>query len=94
MNIERKNGVKPNSSRTHGISLSALALSLSIFGLMLTGCATKPTVIAPSCPESTPIPAHLLESDSPAVSDFSKRVQAYLKKVQAFLSESAENKKP
>lgn len=94
MSIEQKNRVKPSNSRTPGMRLSALVLSLSIFGLMLTGCASSPITIAPDCPQPAPIPATLSESDSPAVSDFSKRVQAYLKKVQAFLSESAENKKP
>lgn len=87
MNIERKNGVKPNSLRTHGINLSVLVLSLSIFGLMLTGCATKPTVIAPDCPQPAPIPATLSESDSTAAQNFSKKVQAYLLKVQTWLKE-------
>lgn len=87
MNIERKNGVKPNSSRTHGMRLSALVLSLSICVLTLTGCATKPTVIAPDCPQPAPIPATLSESDSPAAQNFSKKVQAYLLKVQTWLKE-------
>lgn len=85
MNIERKNGVKPNSLRTHGISLSALALSLSIFGLTLTGCASSPTVIAPSCPEPAPIPVALSESDLPAALNYSRKVQAWLTKVQDYL---------
>lgn len=87
MNIERKNGVKPNSSRTHGMRLSALVLSLSICVLMLTGCASKPTVIAPSCPEPAPIPAALSASDLESASDFSERVQSYLARVQSFLAE-------
>lgn len=85
MNIERKNGVKPNSSRTHGMRLSALVLSLSIFGLILTGCASSPTVIAPNCPEPAPIPVALSESDLPAALNYSRKVQAWLTKVQDYL---------
>ena len=94
MSTVQKNRVKPSNSLTPGMRLNALALSLSIFGLMLTGCATKPTVIAPSCPEPTPIPAHISESDSPAVQSYSQKVQTYLSKVQAFLNESAESTTP
>ena len=87
MSTEQKNNRKPNSLRTHGISLSALALSLSIFGLTLTGCASWPTVIAPSCPEPAPIPATLSESDSPAAQSYSRKVQDYLRRVQTWLRE-------
>ena len=87
MSTEQKNNRKPNSLRTHGMRLNALVLSLSIFGLTLTGCATKPTVIAPDCPQPAPIPATLSESDSPAAQNFSKKVQAYLLKVQTWLKE-------
>lgn len=87
MNIERKNGVKPNSLRTHGINLSALVLSLSICVLTLTGCASSPITIAPDCPKPAPIPATLSKSDSPVARDYSKKVQAYLLKVQTWLKE-------
>lgn len=87
MSIEQKKKRKPNSSRTRGTNTKRLALSLSIFGLMLTGCASKPTVIAPNCPEPTPIPAHLSESDSQDVQTYSRKVRAYLAKVQAWLKE-------
>lgn len=87
MSIEQKNNRKPNSSLTHGINLSALALSLLVCVATLTGCASSPTVIAPSCPEPVPIPAHLSESDSPAAQNFSKKVQNYLLKVQSLLKE-------
>ena len=87
MSTDQKSRTKRSSLRTHGINLSALVLSLSIFGLTLTGCATKPTVIAPNCPEPTPIPAHLSESDSSAVQSYSKKVQDYLLKVQNWLKE-------
>ena len=87
MSTEQKNRVKPGSLRTHGISLSALVLSLSIFGLMLTGCASSPTFIAPNCPQPAPIPATLSESDSQDAQNFSKKVQNYLLKVQAWLKE-------
>lgn len=94
MSTEQKNNRKPNSLRTHGMRLNALVLSLSIFGLMLTGCASKPNVIAPNCPEPTPIPAHLSESDSPAVQSYLQKVRAYLAKVQNYLSESQESTTP
>ncbi len=87
MNIEKKNVAKRSSSRMLGINTKRLALSLSIFGLMLTGCASKPTVIAPDCPQPAPIPATLSESDSPAAQNFSKKVQNYLLKVQSLLKE-------
>lgn len=85
MNIERKNGVKPNSSQTRGMRLSVLALSLSICVMTLSGCASSPTVIAPSCPEPAPIPVALSESDSPAALNYSRKVQAWLTKVQDYL---------
>ena len=87
MSIEQKNNRKPNSSRTPGMRLSALVLSLSILGMTLTGCASKPTVIAPDCPQPAPIPAALSESDSPVARDYSKKVQDYLQRVQAWLKE-------
>ncbi len=87
MNIERKNGCKPNSSQTRGTNMKRLVLSLSIFGLTLTGCASSPITIAPDCPQPAPIPATLSESDSPAAQNFSKKVQAYLLKVQTWLKE-------
>ena len=87
MNIEKKNVAKRSSSRMLGINTKRLALSLSIFGLMLTGCASKPTVIAPDCPQPAPIPATLSESDTPAAQNFSKKVQNYLLKVQSLLKE-------
>ena len=92
MSIEQKNRAKRSNWRTHGTHLSALALSLSVCVTMLTGCASKPTVIAPDCPQSVPIPVTLLESDSPAAQGFSKKVQDYLQKVQNFLSESRSEK--
>lgn len=94
MRTAQKNNRKPNSSRTHGMRLSALVLSLSIFGLMLNGCASSPPIIENDCPKPLQVPASILQSDSTAVSDFSKRVQAYLLKVQKFLSESAESTTP
>gem|GEM_PF-5464011 len=61
------------------------ALSLLTYVVMLSGCASSPTVIAPSCPEPTPIPVTLSESDLPAAQNYSKKVQNYVKKVQDFL---------
>ena len=87
MNIERRSNRKRSSLPTRGISLSGLVLSLSICVLMLTGCASSPTVIAPNCPEPAPIPATLSESDLPAAQNFSKKVQNYLLRVQGFLKE-------
>ena len=87
MSIEQKNNRKPNSLRTHGTNTKRLVLSLSIFGLTLTGCASSPITIAPDCPQPTPIPATLSESDSPAAQAYSQKVQAYLLKVQTWLEE-------
>ena len=87
MSIEQKNNRKPNSSRTRGMRLSVLALSLAVYVTTLNGCATKPTVIAPDCPQPAPIPAMLSESDSPVARDYSKKVQDYLLKVQNWLKE-------
>lgn len=68
-------------------ALSALALSLSVCVVTLTGCASSPTIIAPSCPEPAPIPAALSESDSQDAQNFSKKVQDYLQKEQNWLKE-------
>lgn len=87
MSTDQKSRAKHGNWRTHGINLSALVLSLSIFGLTLTGCASSPITIAPDCPQLAPIPATLSESDSPAAQNFSKKVQAYLLKVQTWLKE-------
>ena len=84
---DQKSRAKRSNWRTHGTRLSALVLSLLIFELTLTGCASSPTVIAPDCPQPAPIPAHLSESDSPAAQNFSKKVQNYLLKVQSLLKE-------
>ena len=62
--------------------------------LNLSGCASSPTVIANDCPQPVQMPASILQSDSTAVSDYSKRVQAYLVKVQDFLNGSAESTTP
>ena len=85
MNIERKNGCKPNSSQTRGTNMKRLVLSLSICVMTLTGCASSPTVIAPNCPEPAPIPVALSESDLPAALNYSRKVQAWLTKVQDYL---------
>nr|DAV71598.1 MAG TPA: outer membrane protein assembly factor [Caudoviricetes sp.] len=85
MNIERKNGVKPNSSRTRGMHLSALALSLLICGLTLTGCATKPLPLSVNCPEPAPLPVHLKESCLPDAQACSREAQAWLNDVKKWL---------
>lgn len=87
MSTEQKNNRKRGKLRMRGISTKGLVLSLSIFELMLTGCASSPTIIAPDCPQLAPIPATLSESDLPAAHDYSKKVQNYLQKVQAWLKE-------
>lgn len=87
MSTDQKSRAKRSYWRTRGTSTKRLALSLSIFGLTLTGCASKPTVIAPDCPQPAPIPAALSESDSPVARDYSKKVQDYLLKVQNWLKE-------
>ncbi len=87
MSIERKNGCKPNSSQTRG-TLERLVLSLSILRADVDRVrSSRPITIAPDCPQPTPIPATLSESDSPAAQNFSKKVQAYLLKVQTWLKE-------
>ena len=60
---------------------------LSISALILSGCASSSTIIAPDCPQPAPIPATLTKSDSPDASDLSEKVQSYLQKVQTFLKE-------
>lgn len=87
MSIERKNSFRLNNWLKHGVNSSKLALSLSVCVTMLTGCASKPTVIAPDCPQPAPIPATLSKSDSPVARDYSKKVQNYLLKVQSLLKE-------
>ena len=87
MNIEQRSNRKRSSSRMLGTNTKRFALSLLICGMTLTGCASSPTVIAPDCPQPAPIPATLSESDSPAAQNFSKKVQAYLLKVQTWLKE-------
>lgn len=87
MSIERKNSFRLNNWLKHGANSSKLALSLSICVLTLSGCASKPTIISADCPEPTPIPVVLSESDSPDASSLSEKVQSYLQKVQTFLSE-------
>ena len=85
MNTEQRSNRKRSSLPMRGINLSGLVLSLSICVLMLTGCASSPTAIAPNCPEPAPIPANLSESDLPDAQNFSKKVQNYLLRVQGFL---------
>ena len=85
MSIEQKNNRKPNSSRTHGISWSVLALSLLICGLTLTGCATKPLPLSVNCPKVAPLPVHLKESCLPDVQACSQEAQAWLNDVKEWL---------
>ena len=74
-----------------------LWLWLTVFVLMLAGCASRPTeqvsVSAP-CPEPTALPASVTESASPAASDYSARVSSWLAKVQDFLSELQPTRTP
>ena len=85
MTIEQKNNRKPNSSRTHGISWSALALSLTICVMTLTGCATKPLPLSVNCPGAAPLPVHLKESCLPDVQACSQEAQAWLSDVKKWL---------
>lgn len=86
MSIEQKNNLKLSNLRMRGTSSRRLGLSLSICALMLTGCASSPTVIAPDCPAPTPVPASLSESDLPAVQNYSAEVQSFLKEVADWLA--------
>ena len=53
------------------------ALLLGICALSLNGCATRQTVISPECPQPVQIPASISKSDTPAVSAYSKKAEAY-----------------
>lgn len=79
------------SARLNWLKVAPIAV---LCALSLSGCASSPTVIASDCPKPLQVPASILQSDSTAVSDFSKRVQAYLLKVQNYLSESQESTTP
>ena len=62
-------------------------LMLTACGMLLTGCASKPIAPAVSCPEPTPVPAHLKESALPEARALSVDVQSFLNEAQAWLSE-------
>lgn len=85
MNIEKKNVAKRSSSRMLGTNTKRLVLSLSIFGLTLTGCATKPLPLSVNCPEVAPLPVHLKESCLPDVQACSQEAQAWLSDVKKWL---------
>lgn len=68
-----------------GRKLSVLVLSLSISGLMLSGCATKPLDLSVDCPKPVTVPAQLTESMRPEVQNLAKEVQLYLSDVSNWL---------
>ena len=89
MSTDQKSRAKRSNWRTQGTRLSALVLSLLIFELTLTGCATKPIVISPDCPRPIEkVPQALTKPKFSHALDYSKRVQNYLKKVEEWLKNS------
>lgn len=72
-----------------------LWLWLTVFVLMLAGCASRPTeqvLVSAPCPEPTALPASVTESSLPDARDFSARVQNWLEKVRDYLSGLPETK--
>lgn len=64
--------------------LSVLAGTLSISAMILSGCASPPTV---ACCEPVPLPAALSAPQSPDAKAFSERASSYLEKVRTYFSE-------
>ncbi len=91
MNIEKRNGAKRSNLRMRGTNTKRLVLSLSIYGLMLTGCASNPLSLSVNCPEPTPLPVHLKESCLPDVQDCSQEAQDWLSDVKSWLETAQQN---
>ena len=87
----QRRGMRSKSARLNWLKAAPI---LGVFASSLSGCASSPTVIASDCPQPVQMPASILQSDSTAVSDYSKKVRDWLLKVQAFLSESQESTTP
>lgn len=67
-----------------------LWLWLTVFVLMLVGCASRPIEqvrVSVPCPPPVALPKAVSESSSPDASDYSARVSSWLAKVRDFLSE-------
>ena len=62
-----------------------LLLESLTLAALLVGCATNPLPTCFDCPQPKPIPAALTESASPNAQAYSKKVRAYLLKVQGWL---------
>ena len=65
--------------------LSALAGMLSISALILSGCASPPTV---ACSEPVPLPAALSAPQSPDAKAFSEKASSFSRKVELYFSET------
>ena len=65
--------------------LSVLAGTLSISAMILSGCASPPTV---ACSEPVPLPAALSAPQSPDAKAFSEKVQNFLPKAEAYFKET------
>ena len=65
--------------------LSVLAGMLSISALILSGCASPPTV---ACCEPVPLPAALSAPQSPDAKAFSEKASNFSRKVELYFKET------
>ena len=84
----------PKNLRSQSLRAMRLLLVPAISTALLLGCASKPLATSADCPQPAPIPASLAKPSSPDALDYSQKVQAWLERVQTFLSESQQTKTP
>lgn len=69
-----------------------LRLGIAVLPVLLGACQSAS--VAPECPQATPVPAALAQSDSPDAGDYSERVGNYLQRVRDWLNASPPEKTP
>lgn len=63
-----------------------LLLVLTVWPVMLSGCASRPPMQSVDCPQRPAVPASLKESSLPAAQALSSEAQSWFDEVSSFLS--------
>lgn len=63
-----------------------LLLVLTVWPVMLSGCASKQPTLAVDCPQPVPVPATLKESSLPDAQTLSSEARSWFDEVSSFLS--------